>query len=79
VEKVAKEVTEDFRLLSRTVRAATPETAAERAKLTQVRLGLMSVAATIESHDRRQKTTIRLLLLLSGLISGILVLIISVR
>jgi len=79
VEKVAKEVTEDFRLLSRTVRAATPETAAERAKLTQVMLGLMSVAATIESHDRRQKTTIRLLLLLSGLISGILVLIISVR
>ena len=79
MEKVAKEVTEDFRLLSRTVRAATPETAAERAKLTQVMLGLMSVAATIESHDRRQKTTIRLLLLLSGLISGILVLIISVR
>ena len=79
MEKVANEVTEDFRLLSRTVRAATPETAAERAKLTQVMLGLMSVAATIESHDRRQKTTIRLLLLLSGLISGILVLIISVR
>jgi hypothetical protein len=79
VRKVAKEVTEDFRLLSRTVRAATAETAAERAKLTQVMLGLMSVAATIERHDRRQKATIRLLLLLSGLISGILVLIISVR
>ena len=55
MEKVAKEVTEDFRLLSRTVRAATPETAAERAKLTQVMLGLLSVAATVSHSESPER------------------------
>jgi hypothetical protein len=79
VRKLAADAAEDLRLLSRTVRAATGEAAVERAKLTQVMLELKSAAATIEKRERHQTATIRLLLLLSGFISGILVLIVSVR
>jgi hypothetical protein len=79
LQRVAKDLTQDLRLLSRTVRGATVETVAERAKLTQVVLGLMSAAAEIEKRDRRQQSTIRLLLLLSGLLSGILILVVTGR
>ena len=80
VRKLAGDVTEDLRLLSRTVRAATGETVAERAKLTQVMLELRSAAATIKKRDNRQELIIRLLFALSGFVSGIiLVLIVSAR
>ena len=80
VRKLAGDVTEDLRLLSHTVRAATGETVAERAKLTQVMLELRSAAATIKKRDNRQELIIRLLFALSGFVSGIiLVLIVSAR
>jgi hypothetical protein len=80
VRKLAAEVAEDLRLLSRTARAATGETAAERAKLTQLTLELNSAVAAIEKRDRRQEPIIRLLLVLSGFVSGIiLVLTVSAR
>jgi hypothetical protein len=80
VRKLAADVAEDLRLLSRTVRAATGETVAERAKLTQLMLELRSAAATIKKRDNRQELIIRLLLALSGFVSGIiLVLIVSAR
>ena len=49
VRKLVAEVAEDLRLLSRAARAATAETAADRAKLTQVMLELGSAAAAIVS------------------------------
>ena len=80
VRKLAAEVAEDLRLLSRTARAATGETAAERAKLTQLTLELKSAAAAIEKRDRLQEPILRLLLVLSGFVSGIiLVLTVSAR
>jgi hypothetical protein len=80
VRKLAADVAEDLRLLSRTVRAATGETVAERAKLTQVMLELRSAAATIKKRDNRKEPIIRLLLALSGFVAGIiLVLIVSAR
>jgi hypothetical protein len=80
VRRLAGEVAEDLRLLSRTLRAATVETAAERAKLTQAMLNLKETAATIERRDRRQEPIIRLLLVLSGFVLGIiLVLIITAQ
>jgi hypothetical protein len=80
VRKLAAEVTGDLRLLSRTVRAATGETEAERAKLIQLTLELNSAVATIGKRDRRQEPIIRLLLVVSGFVSGIiLVLIVSAR
>jgi hypothetical protein len=79
VRKVASEVTGDLRLLSRTVRTATAEMAAERAKLTQVMLDLKQAAATIERRGQHRKTIVRLLLLLSGLILGLLVPVVNTR
>jgi len=80
VRKLVAEVAEDLRLLSRAARAATAETAADRAKLTQVMLELGSAAAAIQKHGRRQEAIIRLLSVLSGFVSGIvLVLIVSAR
>ena len=72
VRKLAVEVAENLRLLSRTVRAATGEAAAERAKLNQLTLELNSAVATIEKRNGRQELIIRLLLVLSGFVSGII-------
>jgi hypothetical protein len=79
VRKAASEVTDDLRLLSRMIRTATAEMTVERAKLIQVMLDLKEAAATIEKRDRRRKAAMQLLLLLSGLVSGILVLIVTIR
>jgi hypothetical protein len=72
VRKLAAEVAGNLRLLSRTVRAATGETAVERAKLVQLTLDLNSAVATTEKRDRHQEPIIRLLLVVSGFLSGIM-------
>jgi hypothetical protein len=72
VRKLASEVAGDLRLLSHTVRGATGETVAERAKLIQLTLELNSAVAAIEKLDRRQEPIIRLLLVVSGFVSGII-------
>jgi hypothetical protein len=79
VRRLAEDVAKDFRHLSRTVRAATAETGAERAKLAQVMLDLNVAAAVIEKRGQRQKAIIGWLIVLLGLMSGILILTFSVR
>jgi hypothetical protein len=74
VRKLAGEVAEDLRLLSRSARAATVETTAERAKLIQVVLELKPPTEALAKHNQRQQATVRWLLFLSGFLSGILVL-----
>jgi hypothetical protein len=74
VRKLADEVAEDLRMLSRTVRAATAATIAERARLIQDALNLKAAADAVTKASREKETIIAWLLFLSGLLAGFLAL-----
>jgi len=75
VRKLAEEVADNLRVLSRAARAATVQTFAERAKLTEVVLDLIAATDASVQRNRQQKDTIRWLVLLSGFLCGIVALI----
>jgi hypothetical protein len=79
VRKLTGEVAGDLRLLSRTARVATVETAAEHAKLTELTLDIRTTTEAVVNCNRQQKSTICWLLFLSGFLSGILALILYIH
>jgi len=79
VRKLAGEVAEDLRLLSRTARIATAEATAERAKLIQQTLDLKTSADAVAKRNQQQKGTIWCLVFLCGSLSVILALLSCLR